>query len=96
MTGYYIFKSYSNVDAYGYFYTNSFNPSDTTINLLAEDDESGGYGQFLIRYWLQSSQTYVLVFTTYVPRITAAFSIIATGSSNVDFGPVIPPSSSIS
>jgi hypothetical protein len=84
-TGLYSFRSISSLDAYGYLYENDFNPWDISSNLLTRDDDSGGSVQFLITYTLQSTGTYVLVFTTYSPGETTAFSIAGSGPAVVSF-----------
>ncbi|CAF0846467.1 unnamed protein product [Rotaria sordida] len=78
-TGTYTFKSNCSINSYGYLYVNSFNPSNVTSNLVALDDDTGGYNQFLITYILQAGTTYILIFTTYSPNVTTSFSIMAWG-----------------
>ncbi|CAF4509938.1 unnamed protein product, partial [Rotaria sp. Silwood2] len=84
ISGSYSFKSDSFLDAYGYLYANTFDPSNPKANVLIEDDDTGGYQQFLINYWMQYGYTYVLVFTTYSPRVTGTFSIVASGPARVN------------
>ncbi|CAF4231471.1 unnamed protein product [Rotaria socialis] len=72
--------SKSNVNTYGYIYENSFDPSDSSLNLLVEDDNSGDNEQFQLSAFLQPSTIYILVATTSYPYVMGTFSIIATGS----------------
>lgn len=84
ITGTYTFKSDSSIDAIGYLYSNSFDPTDSSRNLSTEDDDSGGNQQFLITYDLIYGQIYFLIFTTYTPRSTTSFSITASGPGRAD------------
>jgi hypothetical protein len=73
--------SKSNINTYGYLYDNIFDPSDTSLNLLVEDDNSGNNEQFKLTAFLQPPSIYVLVVTTFSPHVMGKFSIIATGAS---------------
>jgi hypothetical protein len=73
--------SQSSINTYGYLYENSFDPIDTSLNLLMEDDNSGNYEQFKLTAFLQPSTIYVLIVTTFSPRVMGKFSIIASGTS---------------
>lgn len=83
--GSYRLRSVSIVDTYGYLYLSSFFPSNVATNLIAQDDDSAGSVQFLLVYTLQPGTTYVLVFTTFSPSTTTAFSVIGSGPSPVRF-----------
>jgi hypothetical protein len=83
--GVYSFKSISDTDAYGYLYLNNFNPLRPEDNLIGRDDDSAGSGQFLITSQFTSTNTYVLVFTTYRPDSRAVFSISGLGPARVSF-----------
>ena len=85
VSGLYSFRSISDIDTYGYFYENSFNPLKPMENLLTNDDDSGNYQQFLITIELAASNTYVLVFTTYIPTTTTMFVIIGLGPDRVNY-----------
>jgi hypothetical protein len=73
--------SQSNINTYGYLYENSFDPFDTPLNLLMEDDNSGSNEQFKLTTFLRPSTIYVLVVTTFSPHVMGKFSIIASGTS---------------
>src|SRR5579871_2920463 len=45
-SSYYGFTSSGSLDIYGYFYRDSFNRSNPSSNLIAEDDNALGEGQF--------------------------------------------------
>ena len=81
--GVYSFKSISDIDTLGYLYLNNFDPSRPNENLLGMDDDGAGSGQFLITFRLSSTDTYVLVFTTYLPDTRAVFSISGSGPARV-------------
>ena len=71
---------------YGYLYKNNFNPFRAIDNYLQEDDDSGGFGQFLIQYTLQANTIYILLATiTSPPRVLTAYSIMAQGPAKVNF-----------
>jgi hypothetical protein len=84
-SGSYSFSSNSNVDAYGCFYKDHFNPFNPSENLLSQDDEGCDNNQFKLVAYLQSNATYVLVVTTYFSNRTGKFSIIALGMNNITF-----------
>ena len=84
------FKSSSNVDIYGYLYENSFDPSNPSLNLLAQDDDSWKNLQFKLTYTLAVRRTYILVVTTYSPNVYGSFTITAssnTGTVRMSFIP---------
>ena len=84
-TGTYNFTSSSNIDTYGFLYQGSFYPFEPSINLLVQDDDNAGNGQFKLSVFLQAGVPYTLVVTTFGERVTGEFSIIATGPSAVSF-----------
>jgi hypothetical protein len=85
VSGLYSFRSNSGIDSYGYLYLNNFNPFRPMDNLLTYNDDSGDYQQFLINIGLVSSNTYVLVFTTYSPITTTMFAVIGLGPGRVNY-----------
>jgi len=91
-TGTYTFVSSSSMDTYGYFYSDSFDPSYPSRNLIASDDDSGGGGQFRINVTLFYGRTYVLVVTTYSSSTTGSFSITALGPASVSLTSITPTS----
>jgi len=82
-TGYYSFRSYSNINAYGLIYRNTFDPLNPSENLLGKDDDSGFDWQFRLNIPLNNDTTYVLVMTTYGVKETGTFSIAALGDNKV-------------
>lgn len=83
ISGIYRLTSNSSMNTYGYLYNGSFNPYFAQTNLLKSDDDSGTNLQFSIRFLLEMSQAYILIFTTDPPNITGPFSIVATGPAPV-------------
>ena len=79
------------MDTFGCFYSNSFDPSNPSQNLIEHDDDSGGQGQFRITVTLIYGYTYVLVVTTHLSSNTGTFSITALGPASVIFTSTIPP-----
>jgi len=88
IAGNYEFRSNSTLDTRAYFYGTSFNPSNTTANLIAENDDGGGQLQFRIRVYLEFGQTYILVVTTHVVNATGSYSVSAGGPSLVRLVPL--------
>ena len=82
--GSYRFLSVSSVDTYGYLYAGSFNPAMPYENLIIRDDDSGGNNQFQFRYFLETNQTYFLIFTTYDSLVTGSFNLIVSGLTSVN------------
>ncbi|CAF4479080.1 unnamed protein product [Rotaria magnacalcarata] len=82
-SGNYNITSSSNIDTYGYLYASSFYPSNISLNLIAQDDDSGGNLQFKFTRFFDSSVVYILVATTYSGGVMAPFSIIVSGPSRV-------------
>jgi hypothetical protein len=91
-TGNYNFRSQSDFDSYGAIYTNSFDPSDSSVNLLAYNDDGGGITQFSLTVVLQPQSTYILVVTTYTSHETGSFQIVASGPTSVRFVRALHPS----
>lgn len=85
--GYYRFVGLSEIDTYGYLYRHSFSPSNPSTNLIISDNDSGGNLQFSIIIYLQGSNSYVLVITTYASEVTGSFIVIASGPSSIQFTP---------
>ena len=87
-TGKYTFRSSSPMDTYGYFYSNSFDPTNSLQNLIASDDDSGGSRQFLLNVTLTYGSSYILVVTTYAPGIIGDYSVTALGPATIIFNPI--------
>lgn len=83
--GLYIFMSNSEIDMFGYFYENYFNPLNPSENQLFRDDDGCRHGQFKVIGNLQSSTSYVLVVTTFSHQATSQFMISAFGPKTVTF-----------
>ncbi len=81
--GYYSFRSYATIDAYGLIHKNTFNPLNPSENLLNIDDNSGSDLQFQLNILLSDDMTYVLVMTTYLLKETGIFAIVALGDNKV-------------
>ncbi|CAF1246345.1 unnamed protein product [Adineta ricciae] len=88
VTGVYTIGIDSSMDTYGYLYNNTFDSVDPNRNLLLFDDDSGGNGQFMLKYALQATQKYILIATTYDEKITGEFSVTSLGPSTILFSSV--------
>ncbi len=83
-TGTYTFNTTSTIrDTYGYLYQGNFYPTYPQYNIVTQDDDAGGNGQFKLTAVLRSDLNYILVFTTYDKLATGSFQIIASGPDNV-------------
>ena len=83
VTGVYVIRSISSIDAYGSLYQSSFNPLNPSANRVLQNNDDGGREQFLINTTLQAGITYVLVFTTNMPNVQGSFTVTVTGPSRV-------------
>ena len=81
--GYYRFRSYGSIDAYGSIYKNTFNPLNPSENLLQTDGDSYDDLQFTLDVPLSTNMTYVLVTATDRLEETIPFSIIVQGAEEV-------------
>ncbi len=88
-TGTYTIRSYSTIaDTIGYIYQGNFYPSYPQYNVVAQDDEGAGGGQFQIIRALRSDLVYYIIFTAYHGRTTGRFEITVTGDAAVSLTPV--------
>jgi hypothetical protein len=81
-SGYYTLSSKSNINTYGYLYTNSFIPNDPFMNLFLQNIYGCGINQFKLDTFLQFNTDYILVVTTSTPNVTGPFSILVSGPNN--------------
>jgi hypothetical protein len=79
----YSFSTESKINTYGYIYNNTFHPDNPSLNLLKEDGNSGGNGQFKLTVFLQPWISYILVVTTSSYNATDRFLIVASGPTTV-------------
>ncbi|UJR06796.1 hypothetical protein I4U23_011083 [Adineta vaga] len=84
-TGTHTIMSQSSIDTYGFIYQTYFDPIHPSINILAEDDESGGNNQFKITKTLRAGYSYILVVTTWVGGVTGPFSIVVNTQNPIGF-----------
>ena len=82
-SGYYSFRSYSTIDAYGSIYRNTFNPLNPSENLFRTEDDSYSDLQFRLDIYLTGDMTYVLVMTTYRLEQIGEFLIVALGANKI-------------
>ncbi len=79
----YTIQSSSNIDTYGSIYEKNFNPLKPTVNLLADDDDGGVNSQFKLHIPLFVNTKYILIVTTYRPKIIGEVTINLLGVNNV-------------
>ncbi len=84
-SGNYGFGSGSSLDTYGYLYDGSFNPSNPSLNLVAQNDDGLGGLQFYISVYLLSGRKYTLVATTHNAGNIGSFTIAALGPNYLSF-----------
>ncbi|CAF4317101.1 unnamed protein product [Rotaria sp. Silwood2] len=90
-SGTYTFTSDSGIDTMGFFYDTSFDPSNPSANLIAEDDDGGAINlQFHIEAFLEAEHPYILVVTTHGESETGSFSISADGPASVGLRSATP------
>ncbi len=76
--------SQSRINTYGYLYEKSFDPFNTSVNLLMEDDDKAENEQFKLTALLRPSTIYVLVVTSFSPSVMGRFSIIASSTTFIN------------
>jgi hypothetical protein len=81
--GTYMFTSKSSINTYGYIYDDKFDLDDLNLNLISQDDDSDGNGQFKMITSLESGHRYILVATTNSPEVMGEFSITSFGPTAV-------------
>ncbi|CAF1591027.1 unnamed protein product [Rotaria magnacalcarata] len=93
-SGMYTLTSDSEIDTFGYFYHDSFDPSLPENNLITADDDSGDISlQFGLEVYLQAGNKYILVVTTHGMYETGDFSILTHGPDHVELNPFTPSTS---
>jgi hypothetical protein len=76
------------MDTYGYLYSGTFYPLDPSVNLLAQDDDTGGNFQFELTAFIEAGVPYTLVVTTHYTNVNGPFSVVAYGLDDVIFIPI--------
>ena len=87
-TGFYNLTSISNFDTFGYLYESNFYPSDPSINMINQDDDGAGNGQFRLTYVLQAGVRYILVATSFTSGAIGPFTVSAAGPAQIGFIPL--------
>lgn len=80
-SGNYTFLTNSSIDTYGVLYNNPMDPSNSSDNMIAFNDDGAGAAQFKITVTLHAGNMYVLVVTTFGDHITGAYQLITSGPS---------------
>jgi len=85
---------FDRADTYIYLYKDAFDPTQPSLNLLAQNDDgySGGNGlQFSLTYNLETNTTYYSVITTYNPDQQIAGDVEISGPSGATIDSTIIP-----
>ncbi|CAF1648480.1 unnamed protein product [Adineta ricciae] len=83
-SNYYMFTSNSSISTYGCLYFMSFHPNYPRSNLIQSDNENKLDPQFRFTAYLDSNETYILVFTSYYPSIIANYTLIISGLTSIN------------
>ncbi len=91
-TGYYNLTSFSptNLDIHGYLYNGTFYPLSPSTNLILQDDNSAGNGQFRLPVFLEAGVPYTLVVAPHTYTNTGSYSVTASGPGNVQMTRIDP------
>lgn len=80
LPGVYYIMSDSNIDTYAYiYYDGRFDPNNSSANVLLENDDNGGNGQFSVVPNFSSPAIINVVVTTYNADTTGAFFSCGNG-----------------
>lgn len=79
----YSFDNNSTIIIYGYLYEHHFDPFNPTANLLIQSNHSCGGFRFQFEANLQLNTTYILVVTTFEPKVQGPFTVFVYGPKNV-------------
>lgn len=86
MAGTYVVECTSTIDTFASVYYTTFNISNPATNLLGSvDDSSIDNWEFKFSIAYNSSDTMILVVTTYNPNVVGPFSISVSGPAKVGF-----------
>ncbi|CAF1443341.1 unnamed protein product [Adineta ricciae] len=80
---YYSIWSTSQVDTSGFIYEKNFDPLNPNENLLTKNDDGESNEQFKFELPLYNDTKYILVVTTYSPKMTGDITIHMSGVKNV-------------
>ena len=86
-TGIYNISSVGTLDTYGALYRSAFYSYSPSMNLLVQNNDGAGNGQFALVQYLLAGTPYILVVTTFIDRVTGPFSLMAAGPGSVSFFP---------
>jgi hypothetical protein len=84
-SGCYNLVSNGTIDMYGFIYKDYFNPVAPTANFLPVSVLDYDGDQFELQTSLLINTKYILVMTTFYPKVTGVFSVIANGPNSVTF-----------
>ena len=85
ISGYYSVLSGSDIIAYGYLYNDTFDPWVPSDNIILENYNGPALGEFGLRYFLQRSETYIVVVTTLYAYSTGYFWLFGYGPAAINY-----------
>ncbi|CAF5116492.1 unnamed protein product, partial [Rotaria magnacalcarata] len=86
-SGIYTIVCESGIDTYGCLYNESFLPSSQNSKLISTDDDSGSKKNFKLIANLTTTESMILVVTTYNAEQTGAFKVTVYGSEKAILTP---------
>ncbi|CAF4431434.1 unnamed protein product, partial [Rotaria socialis] len=88
-SGIYTIVCESSIDTYGCLYNESFLPNNPNSKLIATDDDSGSKKNFKLVANLTTTESLILVVTTYNAEQTGAFKVIVYGPEKAILTPYV-------
>ncbi|CAF4531254.1 unnamed protein product, partial [Rotaria socialis] len=88
-SGIYTILCESGINTYGCLYNESFLPSSPNSKLIATDDDSGSKKNFKLIANLTTTESMILVVTTYNAEQTGAFTVIVYGPEKAILSPYV-------
>ena len=85
------FNEFERADTYIYLYKDAFDPTQPSLNLLAQNDDGGQGLLFKLTYNLETNTTYYSVITTYNPDQQMAGDVEISGPSGATIDSTIIP-----
>ena len=85
--GIYDIMSLSDMNTVGFLYESTFDPSNPYWHLYKNYDEREN-NQFKLTAYIEVNVPYTLVVSTFEPRTTGSFLVVATGPGNVQYIPI--------
>ena len=82
-SGTYLIRTDGSLNTYGYLYTPTFDKNSPSDNLIAENDDSAGGGQFRISSELVAGQTFEVIVTAVSSLSLGSYTLLILGPTSV-------------